>query len=76
MRLNESAPEMAEYVSDYWQMYKENGGKRPTAKEVAAAYCEAAIAEDADAAEYEAAVKEAIPQIAYYLPATSGRKGK
>jgi hypothetical protein len=69
MRLNDHAPDLAEYVSDYWTIYRENGGKRPTAKEIAAAYCEAAIADDADRAEYDAAVAETAPQITYYLPA-------
>lgn len=69
MRLNEHAPDMGQFVSDYWTMYKENGGRRPTAREIALAYAETAIAQDADEKEYAAAVKEVTPQIAYHLPA-------
>ena len=68
MRLNGYAPELGEFVSDYWQMYRENGGKRPTAKEIAEAYVDTAIAEDATSAECMAAVKELVPQVRYYLP--------
>lgn len=72
MRINESPPELAEFVSDYWRMYEDGSlttNRPPTARSIALAYCEAAIAHDANEKEYAAAVKEMTPQIAYYLPA-------
>jgi hypothetical protein len=54
--------DLAQFVSDYWQVYIDNGGKRPTKKEIANAYMEATDQDGGPS-------KDLISQIEYYLPA-------
>lgn len=60
--------DLSEFVSDYWAMYRENGGKRPTAREIAQAYGERAVEEPGETRDYDTIVQESTPQVAYYLP--------
>ena len=54
--------DLAQFVSDYWQMCIDNGGERPTKREIANAYMDATNQKGAPS-------KNLIDQIEYYLPA-------
>lgn len=59
--------DMAQFVSDYWQMCKDNEQPRPSAKEVAEAWLD-----HTDLPGHQLSVG-LIDQIAYYLPASARR---